>query len=183
MSSDARSVYIDIRHRYNGRNNGGVLFSHLDAAASLNTKGWQRPANALAELQHYGFIKCRHKGEPGPHVRLASEWQLTVFDCGGQPAAKTFMRWQGEVFDPPYKGRLGKPTKEKREAEKRDSEKQLATAKLAVEHRHVSGANSEFTEFRRVKSESCWEFWWLRQALSGSCRGRRRPRSRDRARV
>jgi hypothetical protein len=36
-------------------------------------------------------------------------------------------------------------------------------------------------EQRPVKSESCWEFWWLRHALSGGCRGRRRPRSPDRA--
>jgi hypothetical protein len=34
-----------------------------------------------------------------------------------------------------------------------------------------------------VKSEICWEFWWWGQALSGACRGRPRPRSRDRARV
>jgi hypothetical protein len=32
-----------------------------------------------------------------------------------------------------------------------------------------------------VKSEICWEFWRLGYPLSGRCRGRRRPRSRDRA--
>jgi hypothetical protein len=101
LSADATRVYLFLKKRYNGSNNGQVIFSHRDAAKALRSD-WRRAANALAELQHYGFIKLRTPGEPGPNIRPASEWQLTVFECGGQPASKDFARWNGTVFEPPY---------------------------------------------------------------------------------
>jgi hypothetical protein len=101
LSADATRVYLFMKKRYNGSNNGQIIFSHRDAQQALRS-GWRRGANALAELEHYGFIKCRNPGEPGPNIRLASEWQLTVFECGGQEASKTFSRWDGTAFEPPY---------------------------------------------------------------------------------
>jgi len=86
-------VYLFMRKRYNGSNNGQVIFSHRDAQKALRS-GWRRGSNALAELQELGFIKCRNAGEPGPNIRLASEWQLTALECGGQEASKDFARWK-----------------------------------------------------------------------------------------
>jgi hypothetical protein len=101
LSADATRVYLFMKKRYNGKNNGQVIFSHRDAMEALRS-GWRRASNALAELEHYGFIKLRTPGEPGPNIRPASEWQLTVFECGGQPASKTFAHWDGTTFEPPY---------------------------------------------------------------------------------
>lgn len=104
LSADAVRVYLSIRKRldFDAGNNGSVPFSHRDAAVVLHAGGWRRGSNALAELQHFGFIKLRNGGEPGPNIRLAAEWQLTAFECGGQPASKAFTRHDGEPFEPPY---------------------------------------------------------------------------------
>jgi hypothetical protein len=141
LSADATRVYLFMRKRLNfdNGNNGAVPFSHRDAAKALNTTGRHRAGNALAELQHFGFIKRRENGRPAPYVRLASEWQLTAFECSGQPASKDFMRWEGEVFEPPFKGHLGKRTMEKRRA----AEKRLPIANVATRRSHVSYAYPE----------------------------------------
>jgi hypothetical protein len=102
LSADATRVYLFMRKRLNfdRSNNGHVPFSHRDAAEALHAGGWERGCNALAELQHFRFIKLRNGGVPGPNIRLASEWQLTAFECGGQEASKDFMRWNGMPFQP-----------------------------------------------------------------------------------
>lgn len=57
----------------------------------------------------------------------------------------------------------------------------LCEALAEREPRELCRKNSHTTA--KVKSEICWEFWWRGQALSEADRGRRRPRSRDRARA
>jgi hypothetical protein len=111
LSADATRVYLFMRKRlsFDHSNNGFVPFSHRDAETILHAS-WRRAANALAELQHVGFIVCRTVGTPGPNIRPASEWQLTAFPCGGQEASKTFMRWDGTAFEPTKRSRLGKRT-------------------------------------------------------------------------
>jgi hypothetical protein len=111
LSADATRVYLFMRKRlsFDCSNNGRLPFSHRDAGKVSCTSGWQRGSNALAELKHFGFIKLRNGGESGPNIRLASEWQLTAFECGGQPVSKGFMRWQGEVFERPHRGTIKQP--------------------------------------------------------------------------
>jgi hypothetical protein len=92
LSADATRVYLFMRKRYNGSNNGAIIFSWRDAMQVLRS-GSDRAGKALRELQQKGFVKLRTPGEPGPNIRLAGEWQLTVFECGGQPASRTFTRW------------------------------------------------------------------------------------------
>ena len=103
LSADATRVYIDLRKRLNfdRSNNGFVVYSQRDAQAALHS-GWRRAANALAELQHFGFAVLRKPGVQGAYIRPASEWQLTAYECGGQEASKTFMRWDGAPFRMPY---------------------------------------------------------------------------------
>ena len=119
LSADATRVYLHMRHRYNGSNNGRIPYSHRDAAKDLHAGGgWRRGSNALAELQHFGFTKCRQRGEPGAPtadaLRPASEWQVTVYEYRGHPPSKDFLRWAGAPFDPPYKGTLGAETRAQR---------------------------------------------------------------------
>jgi hypothetical protein len=106
LSADATRVYLFMRKRLNFdcSNNGEVPFSLRDAQKALHSE-WRRAANALAELIHFGFIKLRNGGIIGAAIRVACEWQLTAFPCGGQEAAKTFMRWSGKLFEAPYKSR------------------------------------------------------------------------------
>jgi hypothetical protein len=119
-------------------NNGAVPFSHRQAATTLQS-GWRRGSNALAELQHYVFIKLRNAGEIGPDIRLACEWQLTAFECGGQPASKDFMRWDGTVFEPPFRSYVGRPKKE------------LPIVTLKTPRRHVEDARPSDSDSRTLK--------------------------------
>lgn len=89
------------RLNFDCSNNGAVPFSHREAREALHAGGWRRGSNALAELVHFGFVKLRNRGVPGENIRLACEWQLTAFECGGQEASKDFMQWQGEAFSRP----------------------------------------------------------------------------------
>jgi hypothetical protein len=93
LSADATRVYLFMRKRYNGANNGRVIFSWRDAMAVLRS-GSDRAGKALRELRQKGFVKLRTPGAPGPAIRPAGEWQLTVFECGGQPASKDFAHWR-----------------------------------------------------------------------------------------
>ena len=103
LSADATRVYLFMRKRYNGANNGCVIFSWRDAMAALRS-GCDRAGKALRELRTKGFVKLRAPGKPGPNIRPAGEWQLTAFECGGQPASKDFVRWRPEQLPTPETG-------------------------------------------------------------------------------
>jgi hypothetical protein len=102
LSADATRVYLFMRKAldFDCSNNGHVIFSHRNAQEALQSS-WRRGSIALSELVHYGFIKWRNGGVQGAAIRLACEWQLTAFPCGGQEASKTFMSWDGTVFEVP----------------------------------------------------------------------------------
>jgi hypothetical protein len=156
LSPDAVRVYLAMRKEmdFKASNNGQVPFSHRSAEKVLHG-AWRRAANALAELVHFGFIKCREKGEPGPNIRLASEWQLTAFPCGGQPPAKTFMRWQGEAFVPPYRSKARGISKASRPAiefpQIRPLEKQLSTCNMQAPRLQHAGTRPDSEASQRVK--------------------------------
>jgi hypothetical protein len=136
LSADAVRVYLDMRRHLNFdySNNGQMPYSHRQAADVLHS-AWRRGSNALAELEHYGFIKQRNEGIPGVAIRLAAEWQLTTFPCGGQEASKDFTRWDGTVFEPPY----------------RRSEKQTPIGTVKTQRRHGEDAHPRAVPDRSPK--------------------------------
>jgi hypothetical protein len=121
LSADATRVYLFMRKKldFDCLNNGRVPFSLREAQETLHS-GWHRAANALAELAHFQFI-LPGKADRGVTIRAASTWTLTAFPCGRGEPTKDFMRWSGKPFVPPYKGKLGKPTREAREAARRQT--------------------------------------------------------------
>jgi ribosome-binding protein aMBF1 (putative translation factor) len=142
LSADATRLYLFVRKAMNfdASNNGKVPFSHRDAAKILHS-GWRRGSNALAELEHYGFIKRRNGGQPGDAIRVACEWQLTAFPCGGQEPSKDFTRWAGAGFERPYVGKLGLATQRSR-----DSQKQRPIGNVPTPRRQHDDAFAECTE-------------------------------------
>lgn len=89
-----RALYIELKRRFNGRNNGQIFLSHRDAAAALNvhrnTVGpWFR------ELERRGFIYMTQ----GPHLGPSGIGQASVWALGeeatpdGRSARKMFMTW------------------------------------------------------------------------------------------
>ncbi|NRB18643.1 MAG: hypothetical protein HRU33_14020 [Rhodobacteraceae bacterium] len=89
-----RALYVELKRRYTGSNNGRIILSHRDAAAALgvhrNTVGpW------FNELEEHGFIQMTQAPHLGPSgVGKASVWALDEYPLDDmKPAAKRFMRW------------------------------------------------------------------------------------------
>jgi DNA-binding transcriptional MocR family regulator len=100
-----RALYIELKRRFNGTNNGRIIFSHRDAASALhvhrNTVGpW------FDELQARGFVFMTHAPHLGPAgIGKASIWALGELPTDDmKPAQKAFMRWS-EKQNPRTKNR------------------------------------------------------------------------------
>ena len=101
----ARVVYIELKRRYTGSNNGRISYAVREATAGLGISK-STAGRALAVLTDRGFIISSRKGTFDRKTRHASEWVLTEyppdidFDIGnvvykaGSLAAKDFTRWR-----------------------------------------------------------------------------------------
>ena len=100
-----RALYIELKRRFNGGNNGRILFSHRDAANALgvhrNTVGpW------FIDLQDRALIRMTQAPHLGPAgIGQTSQWaleELATADLKG--ATKGFMAW-GQKQKPRTKNR------------------------------------------------------------------------------
>lgn len=93
MKPGPRALYIELKRRFNGSNNGEIFLSYRDAACTLNVH-----RNTLGawfdKLQERGFITTPpHLGPSG--IGQASKWALEEMPAqNGKPAGKAFMRWR-----------------------------------------------------------------------------------------
>ncbi len=93
-SPEAHSLYIAIRKRYNGTNNGKLSFSCREAAIVIHS-GKNTANNKLKELVEHGLIKQAIKGRF--RNRWASTWILTNEVLDGQPATHEWKLWKPEI--------------------------------------------------------------------------------------
>lgn len=89
-----RALYVELRRRFNGYNNGRLYLSNREAAKALNiNKG--TAGNYFAKLRELGFIavtKGHHLGPDG--VGQSDHYRLTELPCDSKPATKDFMKWK-----------------------------------------------------------------------------------------
>jgi hypothetical protein len=78
LDATARAIYIELKFRYNGSNNGRIRFGIREAAASLRI-GKSTAARALAALKQNGFIIAGIEGKFDRKSRHSSEWLLTEY--------------------------------------------------------------------------------------------------------
>lgn len=104
-----RALYIELKRRYFGSNNGRIILSHRDAAKALhvhrNSVGpW------FLELKDRGFIRMTRPPHLGPSgIGKASVWALEEYPTDDmKPARKTFMSWR-EKQNPRTKKRTPRP--------------------------------------------------------------------------
>ncbi|MFZ3584331.1 hypothetical protein ACOI1H_19520 [Loktanella sp. DJP18] len=90
-----RALYIELKRRFNGTNNGDIFLSHRDAAAALavhrNTVGpW------FKTLEERGFIYLTQAPHLGPSgIGQASVWGLDEEATpDGKPARKSFTKFR-----------------------------------------------------------------------------------------
>lgn len=106
LPCNARALYLELKKRYNGRNNGRISYSVRQAFQDLHI-GKTAAALALQLLQDRGFIVRTKKGAFSMKaVRDASEWRLTEYPDDLRPnhATKEFMSWrpaEPESNEPP----------------------------------------------------------------------------------
>ncbi len=88
-----RALYIELKRRYNGHNNGKLFLSHRDAAKALNVHR-NTIGGYFAELEAKGFIRMVTGPYLGPSgVGLATCWALEeVPTYDGAKAGLTFMK-------------------------------------------------------------------------------------------
>jgi hypothetical protein len=112
MKPGPRALYIELRRRYNGANNGEIYLSHRDAAAALNVNR-NTATEYFADLVERGFIRMTVGPHLGPSgIGQASKWALEDEPTmDGKPAGKTFMRWRA-TENPRQKNRTPRPEKQ-----------------------------------------------------------------------
>jgi hypothetical protein len=105
LSATARAIYIEIARRYNGTNNGFIVYSVRQAANELKI-GKTTAAKGFIDLETHGFIIAEQRGAfhwkidvSGERHRPASEWRLTEHHSDrttgieSKYPTKEFMRW------------------------------------------------------------------------------------------
>lgn len=95
MSPGPRLLYIELKKRYNGHNNGDIFLSHRDAAKACNVHR-NTVGSWFRTLEERGFIvmtKGAHLGPSG--VGVASTWVLTEHATNdGKRATNDFKKWK-----------------------------------------------------------------------------------------
>ena len=87
----SKAVYIELKRRYNGFNNGRISLS-LSEAAHILKASKSSISKALKQLETHGFIKLIKKGYFTG--RMASEYALTDEQLDGYPPTREWKQWQ-----------------------------------------------------------------------------------------
>jgi hypothetical protein len=89
-----RALYVEIKRRYNGSNNGRVILSHRDAAKAVNAHR-NTVGRWFSELEERGFIVMTQAPHLGPSgIGKSSHWKLAEYATDDmKPATMNFMRW------------------------------------------------------------------------------------------
>ena len=93
LTGGALKVWVELRSRYNGSNNGRVSLS-LREAASLLGMSQSTAQRGFRELEQKGFIKCRSRGSW--YGRRAAEFILTDRSFDGHPPTRDWQRWSAK---------------------------------------------------------------------------------------
>ena len=94
LSPGPRALYVELKRRYNGSNNGKIILSHRDAATALNVHR-NTVGPWFTELQDRGFIHMAQAPHLGPSgIGKASIWALEELPTTDmKPALKRFASW------------------------------------------------------------------------------------------
>lgn len=95
LKSSPRGLYVELKRRFTGRNNGQILLSYRDAASLLNASP-NTVGRWFKELERRGFIVCMQRHHLGPSgVGKTSHWRLTELPTpDGKAATNEFRKWK-----------------------------------------------------------------------------------------
>lgn len=106
LDAVARSLYVELKYRFNGSNNGSIGYGIRQTAADLHVSK-STAARAFRSLAEHGFIIAAKEGKFDRKSRHSSEWLLTEYPSNIDiehpdrklkirpldPARKDFARW------------------------------------------------------------------------------------------
>lgn len=142
LSSDARSLLVEFRRIYNGRENR-IYMSVRQAMDRMNVG--QRPAQrALKELLDRGWIVLVERGSFNRKVRHATVYALTnepLDERDGATAPKNYMRWT----PPPQKNAVAKTTTLSSQNGYRGGSTKPKIQARGSQDEYRQGAKSDFT--------------------------------------
>lgn len=89
-----RALYIELKRRYNGNNNGEIILSHRDAAKALNVHR-NTVGDYFRELEERGLTHATRGSCLGPAgIGEAAHWALDELPTqDGKSARKAFIHW------------------------------------------------------------------------------------------
>lgn len=107
LDPTARALYLELRARFNGTNNGHIGLGCREAAEALNV-GKNVANRAFDALEERGFIRVGTPSGFNTNGRRATEWLLTELkdDRNNQPATKDFAKWPAKKLPSPAGGTL-----------------------------------------------------------------------------
>lgn len=95
MKPGPRALYVELKRRFLGSNNGRIILSHRQAAEALNVH--RNTVSAwFDELVDRGFIRVECPPHLGPDgIGKATLWALTELKTAdGKPATSNFKHWR-----------------------------------------------------------------------------------------
>jgi len=94
LKAGSRIVYIELKSRFNGFNNGKIMGSERFLAEQTGF-GKNAISRALGELQEKGFIRETKPGVLGSDGKgTGACWALTELGCHGERPTKDFKKWK-----------------------------------------------------------------------------------------
>jgi hypothetical protein len=146
-----RAIYLELRGRFNGHNNGNIGLGCREAAGAVNVSK-DTAHRSMSRLVEIGFIEATSKGFYKPLGRAATEWLLTELpdDRTGHRALKTFASWSPEKQNPRHSGETPRPSGETQTEKMKDitplrrttGTQTANSSKSASHHRDTSRATT-----------------------------------------
>lgn len=95
MTANDKAVYIELKWRYDGTNNGRIGLGAREAAEAIGKASKDTGKRSLDNLTALGIIKRTKLSGFNMKNRATSEWRLTEYKCDvtGALSTKEFMRW------------------------------------------------------------------------------------------
>lgn len=105
-----KAIYLELKWRYDGLNNGRIGFGCREAGESIGVSK-DTAQRSLDSLEAKGFIVKKRASGFNMKSRLATEWLLTEYGCNvsRELPRKDFMRWQPEKSTVAFQGRTVAP--------------------------------------------------------------------------
>ena len=95
LSTVEMALYVEIKRRFDGFNNGRIGMSCREAAALLNVSK-ATAGRAFDRLQRNGLITIGKPSGFNVKGRVSTEWRLTEYRCdvSGELPTKEFLKWK-----------------------------------------------------------------------------------------